>query len=177
MNKINVIGTTGSGKSTFSKALAKQLDYPYIEMDLLFWKANWEESTNDEFFSKIREATSTDNWVLDGNYTRSNDIKWENADTIIWIDYSYTRTFLQIFKRTIKRMISQQELWPDTGNKETFRKSFLSKDSILIWFFKSHKKNKLRYATLIKSPKLKHINFVRLQSPKEAQLFIKRVKS
>ncbi|WP_413699614.1 shikimate kinase [Psychromonas sp. KJ10-10] len=49
MKRINVIGTSGSGKSTFSQKLALKLNYPYLEMDNMFWKANWVESSNEEF--------------------------------------------------------------------------------------------------------------------------------
>lgn len=45
-NNINVVGTSASGKSTYSKELAAMLDVQYIEMDLLFWKPNWEESNH-----------------------------------------------------------------------------------------------------------------------------------
>ena len=51
--RINVIGTSGSGKSTFSERIAKKLNIPYIELDALFWNANWTESTNEEFFPKV----------------------------------------------------------------------------------------------------------------------------
>ncbi|MCF6264133.1 MAG: AAA family ATPase [Xanthomonadales bacterium] len=53
MKKINIIGTSGSGKSTFAKALSKKLDYPYIEMDAIFWGKNWYWPSDDEFFNKL----------------------------------------------------------------------------------------------------------------------------
>jgi gluconate kinase len=40
MDKVNVVGTSGSGKSTFSQQLARVLDCEYIEMDRLHWKPN-----------------------------------------------------------------------------------------------------------------------------------------
>ena len=43
MKRINVVGTSGSGKSTFSQVLANKLNYPYLEMDAMFWKPNWQE--------------------------------------------------------------------------------------------------------------------------------------
>jgi adenylate kinase family enzyme len=51
--KVNVIGTSGSGKSTFLKALACALNIPYVEMDRLHWKPNWTESSDDEFSSHL----------------------------------------------------------------------------------------------------------------------------
>ncbi|RFA29918.1 adenylate kinase [Alkalilimnicola ehrlichii] len=175
MKKINVIGTTGSGKSTFSKLLAKKLGYPCIHMDQLFWKPNWVESSDEEFIPKVESAVSGESWVLDGNYSRTNDIKWQHADTIIWLDYSYARTFLQLLRRTVTRAITKEELWPGTGNRESFSKSFASKDSIFIWFFRCYKRNKIRYEALTRSPAHSHIHFIRLQSPNDAKAFIERI--
>ncbi|STR39392.1 DNA topology modulation protein [Klebsiella michiganensis] len=35
--KINVVGTSGVGKSTLARRLAQELSLPYIEMDVLYW--------------------------------------------------------------------------------------------------------------------------------------------
>ena len=95
---INVVGTSASGKSTFSKALAAKLNVQYIEMDQLFWKPNWKESNNSEFLSKLKAAISNDGWVLDGNYSRTSSLKWAKVNTIVWIDYSLSRTFFRLLK-------------------------------------------------------------------------------
>jgi len=151
VKRINVIGTTGSGKSTFSKALAEKLDCKYIQMDALFWKPNWGETPDEAFFTKIKQATSVE------------------------IDYSYFRTLFQLLSRTINRAWTKQELWEGTGNISTFKKSFLSKDSIIIWFFKCYKKNKIRYAKLIESQELEGVTYIRLQSRKEAAEFLQHL--
>ena len=69
--RINVVGTAGSGKSTISKRIAQKLDVPYVQLDEIFWKPNWKESCDEEFFSKVEEIVSSDGWILDGNYTRT----------------------------------------------------------------------------------------------------------
>lgn len=174
MEKVNVIGTTGSGKSTFSMLLAEKLGIPCIHMDQIFWKPNWVESSDEEFIPKVELAVTGEFWVLDGNYSRTNDIKWRHADTIIWLDYSYSRTFFQLLRRTITRIITREELWPGTGNRESVGKSFASRDSIFLWFFRGYKRNTKRYAALGKSLSHSHIKFVRLQNPKDAKAFIDR---
>ena len=63
MNKVIVIGATGSGKSTLAKRLTQKLQYPYIQLDKLFWKSNWQETPDDEFFLKIEKAIQTDTWL------------------------------------------------------------------------------------------------------------------
>ena len=67
--RINIIGTAGSGKSFFSKRVAQELNIPYVELEALAWKSNWTESTDEELFSNLLEHLSSDNWVLDGNYS------------------------------------------------------------------------------------------------------------
>ncbi|MBF4270088.1 adenylate kinase [Vibrio anguillarum] len=172
MKRINVIGTSGSGKSTFSRQLANKLKYPYLEMDAIFWKPSWQESTDEEFFANLTESLSGEQWVLDGNYNRTAGIKWARADTIIWVDYSFPRTLFQAVKRALTRIVTKQELWGKAGNVESFKKSFLSKDSIILWTLKTYKTNRIRYKELLNDPRYSHINFVRVTSPKKAKAFI-----
>ncbi|MFC3024197.1 shikimate kinase [Vibrio zhugei] len=172
MKRINVIGTSGSGKSTFSRRLANALNYPYLEMDAMFWKPNWQESSDEEFFDTLTEQLSAEYWVLDGNYHRTAAIKWARADTIVWVDYSFSRTLFQAVKRALVRIITQQELWGKAGNVESFRQSFLSKDSILLWTLKTYKRNRERYTQLMNDPKYRHIKFVRVTSPTQARALI-----
>ncbi|MCG8379852.1 MAG: (d)CMP kinase, partial [Proteobacteria bacterium] len=68
--RINVVGSSGSGKSTVAKKLAARINAPYVELDALNWKPNWTESTDDELFPDLESALAGDAWVLDGNYTR-----------------------------------------------------------------------------------------------------------
>ncbi|MEO0473891.1 MAG: shikimate kinase [Bacteroidota bacterium] len=174
MKRINVIGTSGSGKTTFASALAHQLNYPHIEMDALFWGKNWHESSDDVFFARIAEALDQENWVLDGNYSRTTEVKWQNVDTVIWIDYSFLRTLYQAISRAINRIITQKELWPDTNNRETFQLLF-SKDSIVLWMLKTYFPKRKRYHDMIQSNTYPHIQFIRLRSPKACRRFLQRL--
>ena len=49
MKRINVVGTSGSGKSHFSSRLAAKLGVPYIEMDAVFWLPNWQHLELEDF--------------------------------------------------------------------------------------------------------------------------------
>ncbi len=74
--RFNVVGSSGSGKSTLARAIAQALQLPYVELDALFWKPDWQESSDDEFLPKLAQALAGDEWVLDGNYSRTTSIKW-----------------------------------------------------------------------------------------------------
>lgn len=175
--RINVIGTSGSGKSTFARQLAHQLSVPYIEMDQLFWQPNWQQTPDEKFFLKIATEIAQDSWVLDGNYSRSQPLKWQKTQSIIWLDYSFTLTMYRAIKRALSRILTGKELWPNTGNKESFKMTFMSSDSILLWTLKSYFKNKKRYSKLMTDPQYQNIQFIRLTSPRMARQYIYLCKS
>src|SRR5262249_37506021 len=81
LNRIAVVGTTGSGKSTFSRRLSGALGLPHIELDALFWKRSWEQTTDEEFFAAVSAAVSQPRWIVDGNYSRARHIIWSKATT------------------------------------------------------------------------------------------------
>lgn len=174
MKRINVIGTSGSGKSTFSKKLSAVLDIPYIEMDSIFWGKDWYWPTDDVFFSDLQQALSQKTWVLDGNYSRTTSIKWKDVDTIIWIDFGFIRTLYQACSRALKRLITQEELWPGTGNRESLKK-LLSKDSIVLWTLKNYKKTRIKYQKLMVDDSYQHIEFIRLTSPSDCRAFLRNI--
>jgi len=177
MNRVNVIGTTGSGKSIFSKELSSILGVPYIQLDELLWKSNWQESPDEEFLPVVEKAVAGDLWVIDGNFSRTTSIKWLRADTVVWLDFSYFITFKQLLLRTLKRVVRKNELWPNTGNKESFRRSFFSRSSILLWFFQNYSRNRKKYFKAMNSDKYSSLEFVRLTSPGEARTFLEKTRN
>jgi adenylate kinase family enzyme len=171
-SRINVIGTSGSGKSTFARRVARRLGHPYVEMDLLFWLPDWQEPSDEVFLPKVAAALDAPRWVLDGNYQRTAPIKWRNVTAIVWLDYSFARVFFQALTRAMARVIHRRELWPGTGNRESFRRTFLSRKSILVWTWQTHAKMRERYDALFRAPEHAHIHRVRLKSPAEAEKFL-----
>ncbi len=139
--KINIIGTSGSGKSTFGRKLAESLSLPFLEMDAIFWGPDWTFPEDKELFSKLTSALEGENWVLDGNYTRTIPIKWDNIDIVIWLDFSFLRTLFQAVTRAFTRILTREEFWPGTGNRETLGKLF-SRDSIVLWTLKTYRRNR-----------------------------------
>lgn len=174
MKKINIIGTSGSGKSTFAKRLAKRLELPYIEIDAIFWGKNWYWPPDEEFFTRLEKTLDRETWVLDGNYTRTTAIKWEAVDTVIWIDFSFPRTLYQVISRSIRNLITKKELWPGTGNRQTIQR-FFSKDSIVLSTIKVYRKNRRKYLKMMNSSEYAHIEFVQLRNLKECSQFLSQV--
>ncbi len=171
--RINVIGVSGSGKSTFAKRLSALTGIRHVEMDALFWKPGWTGTGDDEFLAKLEQALEGDEWILDGNYSRTQPVKWQRATMVVWVDYPFHRTLWQAVRRAFGRASTKEEIWPGTGNRESFRKSFFSKDSIIWWTITSYGRQRERYPKAMVDPAWRHLRFVRLQSPSAADAFLR----
>lgn len=175
-SKILVIGTSGSGKTTLAGKISKILNIKNIELDELFWKEHWTQSSDEEFRCKIAESTKdADGYVFHGNYNKVRDLTWGTVDTVIWLDYSRAVVMWRVLKRTIGRIMTKEELW--AGNKETFKKSFLEKDSIVAWAWNTYDKRKEQYSMMIKENPYGIKNYIILKRPNEAKAFLKSLES
>ncbi len=175
---VNVVGTSGCGKSTFAKQLAQLTGAQHIELDRLHWLPNWVEEDNDRFREKLQTAIEqTSSSVIDGNYhSKSADIKWNHVTSIVWVDPSFFRTFYQAITRAVSRIWTRKELWPETGNRESFRRTFLSHDSIIWWTIVTFRNNRRRYLELMNDPVVKHVRFFRLRHRRDIKHFFEALK-
>jgi adenylate kinase family enzyme len=173
MNRISVIGTSGSGKTAFADKLARILHIPHVELDALHWEANWIPAHRENFRSRVREAVGAERWVVDGNYSKSaRDLVWGRADTIVWLDYSFTVTIGRLLRRTICRLVTGEECC--NGNRERVGMA-LSRDSIILWALQSYKRHRMEYPLLLATQEQRGARTVRLHSPKEADRWLMRL--
>jgi adenylate kinase family enzyme len=167
MTRIIVVGTTGAGKSTLGEQAARRLGVPFLELDGYFWLPGWVQATNEAFRQRVAEAVADESWVAGGNYSRARDLIWSRADTLVWLDYPLQLTLWRLFRRTIKRIVTQEDLW-NTGNRETWKSQFWSRDSLFLWAVRSHERYRHEYANLLKQPEYSHLQVYRFSKPAEA---------
>ncbi len=170
VQRISVVGTTGSGKSTVARQISRHLQLPYVELDALYWDENWTGVPEQVFRARVAAAINAERWVIDGNYSRIRHLVWERAEAVVYLDYSFVRTFWQLFRRTIRRSIQREELWH--GNREDLRKSFFSKDSIMLWMLRSYHRRRTKYRELIQQPENAHLHFVHLKTPQTTEAWL-----
>lgn len=84
--RVVVTGLAGSGKSTFTIALADQTGLPVIHLDLHFWKPGWVAPSEAEWRATQRDLLAGDVWIADGNYHETLDLRVELADTVVVLD-------------------------------------------------------------------------------------------
>ena len=175
LSRVVIVGCSCSGKSTFARALADDLGSDYVELDSLFWLPNWIERDHEEFRSLVAEQAEGDRWVMDGNYRRAQDLFWPRATAVVWLDYPFPLVIWRSVKRTISRSVSRQEIC--NGNREDWRKSFFSRDSILLWVITSYGKVKERCLKLFAENAYPNAAKIRLKSPAEAARFLDEIRS
>ncbi|MBQ8541299.1 MAG: AAA family ATPase [Clostridia bacterium] len=99
MQKILVIGSPGSGKSTFSKILSEKLNIPLVHLDRLWWKDGWVERSREEFDMLLKKELENECWIIDGNYQRTLELRLKYADTVIFFDYNRFLCLWRVLKR------------------------------------------------------------------------------
>ena len=107
MQRVNVLGVSGSGKSTVGRALAARLDVPYVELDELHHGPNWTEATAEELRGEGRAARRHSRaWVIDGSYrAKLGSLVLERADTVVWLDLPIRVWLPRLARRTFTRMV------------------------------------------------------------------------
>ena len=121
--RIAVVGSSGSGKSTLARRLAVELGLPHIELDAINWQAGWRDlNVHDpaEFRRRVAEATAAEAWASCGTYSKVRDLLLARATHLIWLDYPRWLVMSRVLRRSFVRARTGEELWPGTGNRETF---------------------------------------------------------
>jgi adenylate kinase family enzyme len=172
LRRVNVKGTSGSGKSTFARELAGQLGLPYVELDALHHGPNWSEPTAEEFRARVRRAMddAPDGWVIDGNYeAKLGDTLTGAADTIVWLDLPLSLKVRRLLRRTRDRIRNDVELW--SGNRETWRNVLVGWDALFWWMVRAHFRQRRTWPKLYANDP----RFVRLRSVAEAEGWLERL--
>jgi adenylate kinase family enzyme len=145
MRRIVVFGTTGSGKSWLAKRLVDEKGLRLVELDALFWGPDWQPATLDLFRHRVECETRDGDWIAVGIYGQVRDIVWHRADTLVWLDLPLPLVMWRLLWRTLRRIVTRENLW-GTGNRESLRRTLLSRDSILLWALRTHGRNRRRFS-------------------------------
>lgn len=130
MKKIVVIGSSGAGKSTFSKKLALVLDIPLYHLDQMNWRSGWQEVSKEEQKQMQLEVLKKDAWIIDGNYGGTLDVRLQEADTVVFLDFHQVICTSRALRRVLRY---RNQVRPDMaeGCPERFNLEFIK----YIWNF------------------------------------------
>ena len=166
MQRVNVTGSSGSGKTRLSRRLGELLGAPVLELDSVYHLPGWEPMALEPFRAKVGEFVAGGVWVVDGNYSDVRDLVWGRADTVVFLDYSRLRVMSQLTSRTLRRIATRQELWNGNRERWTNLMSLDPEKNILVWSWTRHRTQRLRFDDAVGDPRWSHVRFLRVRSPR-----------
>jgi adenylate kinase family enzyme len=170
MQRISVVGSTGSGKTTFARRLAARLRVPHIELDAFHWGRGWTVADPETFTARVIEAIAAESWVCDGNYSTVRPFVLARADTVVWLDLPLRTCLMRILRRTARRSRSGEDLW-GTGNRESWRRH-LTRESLIWWLITSHRRRRREYEARFADPALAHLRVHRFRTAAAAEAWL-----
>jgi len=168
--RVSVVGTSGSGKTTFAGALAEALGARHIDLDAINWQAGWKDLNAhdpEEFKRRVAEAVADEAWVSCGNYAKVRPLVLARATHLVWLDYDKWIVMGRVLRRSFVRAWTGDELWPGTGNREEFRR-WLDKEHPIRWAWDTFERRRRDYGRMFEDPALAGLEKHCLRHPREA---------
>lgn len=163
MLKIIIIGSPGSGKSTFARKLRDITNLPLYYLDMLWHKKDRTNISREEFDEKLEKILKKDKWIIDGNYQRTIEMRLKECDTVFLMDYPLEVCLSGAEERVGKK---REDLpWIEEKVDEEFKQ-------IIVDF----SKNKLPQIYKLLEKYQKNKNIVIFKSREEAEDYIKKMK-
>lgn len=172
LHRVRVVGTSGAGKTTLARRLARAIDAPHIELDEVFWGPGWVKRGGDDARADLRARTAGPRWVADGNWDSQLDGLLADADTVVWLDHPRGTVMSRVVRRTVWRGLTRRRLWH--GNRESLA-NLRSRDphrNIVLWAWHHHPVVVERYAARSAAP---GSDVVRLRGPRAAERWLRAV--
>jgi hypothetical protein len=173
--RILVLGRTGSGKTTLARELAASRRVPHIELDALYFAADFSTVPPQVLRERTIEAIAGDRWVTDGNKSAVRDLVWPRADTVIWLDYPLVVCLWRLGKRAAWRTSTLTARAAETGDKAGLPRQLLAAAKGVLTALRSHRGQRSTYPSMFAEPKNQHLAVVRLRSPRATRRWLVRV--
>ena len=87
MKKAIIIGCPGSGKSTFGRKLRDISRLPLYNLDMMYWNIDRTTVSKEVFVQRLKNAMANPEWIIDGNYGSTMEMRIKECDTVFFLDY------------------------------------------------------------------------------------------
>jgi adenylate kinase family enzyme len=131
VERVAVVGSGGAGKSTLSVELGRRTGLPVIHLDQHFWSAGWVPMDDEPWEARVRELVAGERWIIDGNYRGTMLLRFDRADTVVFLDLPRVICVLSVIWRSIRHIRTPRPDMSD-GNPEKLDPAFLR----WIWNFR-----------------------------------------
>ena len=167
MERIMIIGCGGSGKSTLARQLGEKLNLPVVHLDQIWWKpGNWQHLEREEFDDLLKAEVEKPRWILDGNFNRTIEMRLEECDTVIYLDFSRFACLISWLGRVISNW-GQARADMTEGCVEWFDPEMAK------WIWQFNGKNRKRYYELLSQADDKQVYI--LKNRRAVRKFLKQI--
>ncbi len=117
--RVVIFGRPGSGKSTFAVLASQRWGLPLYHLNKYFYGANWQEREYSAFLKLHSRLVRGKKWILDGNSLRSLEMRWSQADLVLYFNFPKSLCLVRILKRLLWRNSTLDDRAPGCGEKLT----------------------------------------------------------
>ncbi len=107
--RIHIIGSVGSGKTTFAKQLSSKFKIPYYELDNIVWirdKSGDIRRTEKEREEYLNTIVQSNSWIIEGVHNEEwVSSSFKHAEVIIFLETDYQIRTYRIIKRFLKQKL------------------------------------------------------------------------
>ena len=143
MERVMIIGCGGAGKSTLARQLGEKTGLPVVHLDQIWWApGNWKHMEREEFDARLLEEMEKPQWILDGNFNRTIEMRLKKCDTVIYLDFNRVACLLSWLKRVVSNW-GHARIDMAPGCQEWFDPEMAG------WIWNFNKKNRENYYRLL----------------------------
>ena len=121
INRISIIGGSGTGKTTLANSLGKVLNMPVYHIDGINYSENWKERDKEERDKIILKKINEEKWIIDGTYRSTLKERFQISDLIIYLDYSTISQIKGVMKRYRKNHGKEKDEIPGCKEQMTLK--------------------------------------------------------
>jgi adenylate kinase family enzyme len=167
MKRVIVVGSPGSGKSTFSKKLGSMTGLPIVHLDYYHLQSQHNYRADTASWNlKVIELIKPDKWIMDGNYGATFPERFKSADTIVFFDIPRRICLYRILKRYFYYQNRKRDEMPDDW-VEKLDPEFLK----YVWHFSRRSKPKI----LDQIKNNKNENVIIFKKSKEVEYYLSNI--
>lgn len=159
-----IFGIPGSGKSTFALKLSEKLLLPLEHLDKYFYIENWVERDYSQFLGIQQKLVDQDRWIIDGNNTKSFEMRYSRADTALYFRFNRLLCLYRVFKRLLfkdHRISDRADGCPETVSCKLIR---------YMWGFD----DRIRSSIEMLQQKYPHVQFHELHNQHDVKKFMEQ---
>lgn len=164
MQRVIIVGSPGSGKTTLARTLGVLTGLEVYHMDHIHWQAGWVPRAEEEKRPLIAAIHARERWIFEGSHSATFTVRAARADTLIWLDLPFGLRLCRVLWRTA-RLYGRTRPDLPPGCPERLSRDFLA------YMWRTRNSGRLKPLSVFLSPP-PHLALHRLASPRDVTRFI-----